>query len=194
MHRQECVGFYTKWHLLITLTIVILIQCTPKPNPSEGPRAAHGRIMRSIKLSKGVDESFFPVRGRLAQRPHTHAGAAGKVCLWRPIFHGQPIRDHYRLEQQPISKKVEASRWQECIFPMPGHFIFKIIISSIRKVNRAIGYLKCQSPNVASFNRKMVFCRWQFLTFVSKHSYRFYRYRCTLYLYMYEEMAWMDNE
>ena len=82
-------------------------------------------------------------------------------------------------------------------FPMPGHFIFKIMISSIRKVNRAIRYLKCQNPYVASFNRKMVFfvdCNFQPLSQNTVIASTDIDVPCRYILYTYEEMAWMDNE
>ena len=102
--------------------------------------------------AKESDESFFEweggeVRTTIGENnaPH-HTHAYGKVCLWRPIFHGQPIRDHYIGWNNSLLARWRRADGKSTFFPMPGHFIFKIMISSIRKVNRAIRYLKCQNP------------------------------------------------
>ena len=73
--------------------------------------------------AKESDESFFEWEGgennySIGENkpPTTHMPMARFVSDDQYSTDGQPIRDHYRLEQQPISKKVEASRWQEYLF------------------------------------------------------------------------------
>ena len=161
MHRQECVGFYSKWHLLITSPIVLLLlqpckstcrACTPTSNPSGGSRAAHGRTMRSIKPSKGVRREFLRVGGRWEQL-YVRTTPPPHTCRWQglSLTTNIPRTDNQYVTIIGWNNSLLARRWRRAdgkstFFPMPGHFIFKMIISSIIKVNWAIGYLKCQNP------------------------------------------------